>query len=150
MSIECGECERDLRGGHSMSCTKNRSRTFQSMVAEWHERFGVSAAESPTIQPKAVSDLRIALIEEEFTELKDAISANNLVAIADAICDLHYVISGTAVSYGIPETACFQEVHRSNMSKIWPDGTIHHREDGKVLKPPSYSRANLIDLIYGD
>jgi hypothetical protein len=65
------------------------------------------------------------------------------VAVADSIADTLVVTYGAANCYGQDAQRSYAEVHRSNMSKIWPDGTIHKREDGKVLKPDTYSPANL-------
>jgi predicted HAD superfamily Cof-like phosphohydrolase len=61
--------------------------------------------------------------------------------------DSLYVIIGTAVSYGIDIERVFDEVHRSNMTKVWPDGTVHYDEHGKVLKPLTYSRADITEAL---
>lgn len=58
-----------------------------------------------------------------------------------------YVVYGAAVTYGIDLEPIFDEIHRSNMSKLWPDGTVQKREDGKVLKPPTYSPADLEPIL---
>jgi len=89
-------------------------------------------------------ELRSNLILEEAREFQAASDELDLVEIADAIADLLYVVYGAAVTYGLDAQVLFDEVHRSNMTKIWPDGTIHRREsDGKILKPPSYSPADI-------
>jgi predicted HAD superfamily Cof-like phosphohydrolase len=83
------------------------------------------------------------LIQEEFDELKHAMAHDDLPAIAKELADLLYVVYGTAVSYGIDMGPVFQEVHRSNMSKIGG----YKREDGKWVKPPSYSPAAIAPIL---
>jgi predicted HAD superfamily Cof-like phosphohydrolase len=94
----------------------------------------------PDLPDAAVQHLRWKLIIEEAVEFSDAVAAQDLVAIADAIGDLLYVVYGAAVAFGIPAQAIFDEVHRSNMSKFI-DG--HRREDGKWVKGASYSPPDL-------
>lgn len=110
--------------------------------------FMVAAEQDCPSKPSVASDdiqrLRIDLIEEELNELMGAFVENNEVKIADAIGDLLYVVIGTAVSCGIDMEPIFQEIHRSNMSKFI-DG--HKREDGKWIKGPSYSLANLKPIL---
>lgn len=118
----------------------------QQRVAEFHEKAGCTINTVPTGN---ISDedkaLRIRLIHEEgIIELTEALEAEDPVKIADALADLLYVTLGTAVTCGIPLEACFNEVHRSNMSKFI-DG--HRREDGKWIKGESYSPANLEPLL---
>lgn len=93
--------------------------------------------------------LREELVREEYLEFVDAHDGDDLVDLADAICDLVYVLVGTAVSYGIPFDKCFAEVQRSNMSKLGEDGKPIVREDGKILKGKNYSPPNLEKIIYG-
>ena len=69
------------------------------------------------------------------------------VAVADAIADTLVVTLGAANTYGQDAYGTYLEVHRSNLSKVWPDGTIHKRDDGKVLKPETYSPANLVAIL---
>ena len=87
---------------------------------------------------KRLQELRLGLIDEEFTELKDALDDNDIVEVADAISDLLYVVLGTAISYGIPIDKVFEEVHRSNLSKLDANGKPIRREDGKILKGPNF------------
>lgn len=94
--------------------------------------------------------LRTSLHAEEMDEIEDAmIDGTDLVPIADAICDLIYVLCGTAVSFGIPLDECFAEVQRSNMSKLGDDGKPIVREDGKILKGPNFMPPDLRSIIYG-
>jgi predicted HAD superfamily Cof-like phosphohydrolase len=118
-------------------------------VRQFHNTFQCYTRNAPGIPPKDVIELRLRLIEEEWQELQEAIAKNDLVAIADGICDLHYVLSGTSLAYGIPEDECFREVHCSNMTKANPDGTVTVREDGKVLKPPTFTKPDLLTILQG-
>jgi predicted HAD superfamily Cof-like phosphohydrolase len=91
--------------------------------------------------------LREKLIEEEFWELKQAFSEGDVVAYADAVADLLYVVYGTADEAGIDVDAVFAEVHRSNMSKVGADGKVLRREDGKILKPDTYSPPDVESVL---
>lgn len=73
----------------------------------------------------------------------------DLTKVAKELADLLYVVYGTAAAYGIPIDNVFREVHRSNMSKLGEDGKPIYREDGKVLKGPNYSPAN-IEKVFND
>jgi predicted HAD superfamily Cof-like phosphohydrolase len=98
----------------------------------------------PEMPSKEIRELRLQLISEELHELAESFSMNNLEKSYDAILDLLYVVIGTAVAIGLDIEPGFQEVHRSNMTKFI-DG--HRRADGKWVKGPSYSPANLEPII---
>jgi predicted HAD superfamily Cof-like phosphohydrolase len=87
--------------------------------------------------------LRVRLIQEEFDELKESMAGGDLAAIAKEMADLLYVVYGTAVSYGIDMDPVFREVHRSNMSKVGG----YKREDGKWVKPATYSPARIEPIL---
>lgn len=138
------------------------------MLREFNRVFGAYEARHPELPPADVAALRVALIKEEFGELRKALTLNDLVGVADAIADLLYVVHGTALACGIDIDPIFAEVHRSNMTKLAPctapfcryhgdllegdpqsakDGcsacnytgyVVLRREDGKVLKPNTY------------
>jgi predicted HAD superfamily Cof-like phosphohydrolase len=109
----------------------------QRMVAEFHRRFGIAIGTIPVAPDEATRSLRVNLIKEEFDELQEALAQQDLSAIAKELADLLYVVYGTAVSCGIDLEPVFQEVHRSNLSKVGGS----RREDGKWIKPPTYSPA---------
>lgn len=113
-------------------------------VGEFHTSFGLPLHVMPQeeVDPALVA-LRVDLLEEEVAEFKQAATDGDLVAVADALGDIAYVLYGTALTYGINLDAVIAEVHRSNMSKLRPDGKPILREDGKVLKPATYTRPNL-------
>lgn len=118
-------------------------KSDQNKVKEFHVAFDIPVNNTPTIPHADTKMRRIALINEETAELYAAMHWEDLVGIADGLADLLYVVLGTAVEYGIDIEPIFNEVHRSNMTKF--GGT--KREDGKWLKPETYSPANIADLI---
>lgn len=120
------------------------NQTNFEKVVEFHAVFGAHIEPTPKLPSQEIIDLRERLIDEEYLkEYKDAVAANDIVAIADALTDILYVVYGTGVSYGINLDETFDEVHRSNMSKLGPDGKPIHREDGKVMKGPNYTPPDL-------
>src|ERR1700712_1318550 len=90
-----------------------------NQVAEFHTTFKHPILPTPVIPSKERCELRIALLAEELKELQQAVEDNDLVEIADALCDLQYVLSGAILEFGLGEKFkdLFDEVHRSNMSK---------------------------------
>ena len=125
--------------------TKNERQEMapQSMVERFHRLFDISVQENPGPIDERTRVLRERLIQEEFDELKQAMAHDDLPAVAKELADLLYVVYGTAVSYGIDMVPVFREVHRSNMSKIGG----HKREDGKWVKPPTYSPAAIAPIL---
>ena len=115
----------------------------QKMVLEFHKEFDIHIAETPSIPDEKTQALRVRLIQEEFDELKEAFKKNDLPHIAKELADLLYVVYGTAISYGIDMEPVFQEVQRSNMSKVGG----YKREDGKWVKPATYSPANIAPIL---
>ena len=119
----------------------------QKMVQEFHEFFGLTIGSVPTMPSPQDVKLRRALIAEESREFDEAAEKGDLNEVAKELADILVVVYGAAVTYGIDMEDVFKEVHRSNMSKIWPDGAIHRREDGKILKPPTYSKADVGTIL---
>jgi predicted HAD superfamily Cof-like phosphohydrolase len=118
-------------------------RNEQAMVDEFHRKFSILAQATPTDLNEETKRLRVRLIEEEFDELKEAMVGGDLAAVAKEMADLLYVVYGTAVSYGIDMDPVFREVHRSNMSKVGG----YKREDGKWVKPATYSPARIEPIL---
>lgn len=116
-------------------------------LREFHTVFGLTIGESPAHPAPDVEALRQALIDEEHSELVDAVAARDLVAIADALADIVYVAYGTALSYGIDLDAVLAEVHRSNMSKLGPDGHPLRRADGKAMKGEAYRPPDVAGVL---
>lgn len=115
----------------------------QAMVQAFHRTFDIAVNPVPTVVDEQTRGLRITLIQEEFDELKEALAAENLPSIAKEMADLLYVVYGTAVTYGIDMDPVFREVHRSNMSKVGG----YKREDGKWVKPATYSPARIGPIV---
>lgn len=116
----------------------------QKKVLEFHKKFDCTIGHYPDWPTVNDQILRDDLIEEEAMEFK---TAETIQDIADALGDLLYVVYGAAITYGIDMEPIFNEIHRSNMTKIWPDGSVHRNEAGKVVKPDSYSPANLAPIL---
>ena len=116
-------------------------------VGDFMEAFGQSVEMEPTWPDFNTRDLRLALIQEELEELSDAVADRDMIQIADALTDLLYVVYGAGHSFGIDLDECFEEVHRSNMSKLGENGRPIHREDGKVLKGPGYFEPDLEGIL---
>jgi len=92
-----------------------------NQVAEFHKTFKHPIEPEPIIPAPARCQLRVDLIAEELKELQQAIADQDMVEIADALCDIQYVLSGAVLEFGLGEkfTTLFDEVQRSNMSKTW-------------------------------
>ena len=111
------------------------------------ETFGQEVKNKAEFPSEKIQDLRISLIEEELSELKEAIENKNLKEVADALTDILYVTYGAGHSFGIDLDKCFDEVQRSNMSKLDENGKPIFNEHGKVLKGPNYFKPNLEKFI---
>lgn len=96
---------------------------------------------------RATDDLLYKLIAEELDELHVALNEDDKVGIADALGDLLYVVLGAAIRWDLPIGEVFTEIHRSNMSKLQADGTVLKRDDGKVLKPKTYSPPDIETIL---
>jgi predicted HAD superfamily Cof-like phosphohydrolase len=119
------------------------------LVKDFHEVFDQKIANSPTLVPQNVGRLRHALLLEENEEYLDAVKNDDLVGIADALGDQLYIIYGTILKHGLQHKIeeVFEEIHNSNMSKLGADGKPIFREDGKILKGPSYFRPNINKIL---
>lgn len=123
------------------------------LVGEFHRAFEVDEPSVPTEATPETALLRFNLIREEYLEVTDELlpliagSQVDLAALAKELADLLVVVYGTARAFGIPIDAVFAEVHRSNMSKLGRDGKPIRREDGKILKGPSYTPADVAEVL---
>ena len=118
----------------------NKVKTFMNT-------YGQDVKEEAEFPESKIIQLRIDLIEEELNELKAAIKNNNIVEVADALTDILYVTYGAGHSFGINLDECFNEVQRSNMSKLGEDGKPIYNESGKVMKGPNYFAPNLKKIV---
>ncbi len=105
--------------------------------------FGQEVKKKSGFSSNKINDLRINLIEEELNEFKDAMSKKDLKEVADALTDILYVTYGAGHAFGINLDDCFEEVQKSNMSKLGNDGKPIYNEHGKVMKGPNYFKPNL-------
>lgn len=119
-------------------------------VGKFMETFGQEVQTSPKIPKYATQILRLSLILEEYTELEDAIAEGHMEGIADALTDILYVTYGAGHAFGIDLDKCFEEVQRSNMSKLGADGKPIYRDDGKIMKGPNYSEPDLRKVLNGN
>ena len=119
------------------------------LVGDFMEVFGQEIKDEPVLPDWNTCALRLDLITEEVKELEVALANQNLIDIADALTDILYVVYGAGHAFGIDLDACFEEVHRSNMSKLGQDGKPVYREDGKVLKGPDYFDPDLVAILEG-
>ena len=145
-------------------------------VAKFHDTFGMPVLDQPVIPDAKRCELRVSLLQGELNELKEAIENNDLVEVADALCDIQYVLSGAIHEFGLGPhfKALFDEVQRSNMSKTCKSMEVaeatqkHYQEtkdtesyikekngeflvyregDGKVLKSVEYSPADMKGMV---
>lgn len=119
------------------------------MVKEFADVFHVEHIQNevPLQCNETTAALRLKLLWEEFQELTYAMAYEDVKQVAKELADLLYVTYGTANAYGIPMDEVFTEVHKSNMSKMPPDGVIKYREDGKILKGDWYKEPDLESIL---
>ena len=122
-------------------------------VEEFHNAFGIESANSPTVdvsEQKII--LRYNLMKEENEEYLEAAQNNDPVEVADALGDMLYILCGTILSHGMQHkiSEVFEEIQRSNMSKLGSDGKPIYREDGKILKGPHYFKPNIASILKKD
>lgn len=146
-----------------------------NQVAEFHRTFKHPIEKNPVIPAPERCQLRVSLLQEELQELADAIAANDLVEVADALCDLQYVLSGAVLEFGLGDKfrELFDEVQRSNMSKtcateaeaeataehyrqkgtecyiqqVGSHWLVYREGDNKTLKSINYSPADIAGLL---
>ncbi|SOE22480.1 Predicted phosphohydrolase, Cof family, HAD superfamily [Spirosomataceae bacterium TFI 002] len=146
-----------------------------AQVADFHRTFHHPILDKPQIPSKNRADLRVELLSEELKELAEAIAQNDIVEVADALCDLQYVLAGAVLEFGLGSKfkELFDEVQRSNMSKACENEEVakqtvahykekgqesHYKKDGdrylvfrdqdaKTLKSVNYSPADLKSII---
>ena len=109
--------------------------------------FGQRVITKPEFPDEKTMKLRFDLIQEELSELEEAMKEKNLKEIADALTDILYVTYGAGCAYGIDLDKCFKEVQRANMSKLGEDGKPIFNDKGKVMKGPNYSEPNLKQFV---
>ena len=116
-------------------------------VRKFMKTFGQEIREKAGFPDKKITSLRYDLIKEELEELKDALDNKDIKEVADALTDILYVTYGAGHAFGINLDKCFDEVQKSNMSKLGKDGKPIFNEFGKVMKGPDYFKPNLSKFI---
>lgn len=119
-------------------------------VKEFHTAFKIGHSETPIADlGETKKHLRYNLMKEENEEYLEAVQNNDLIEIADALGDMMYILCGTIIEHGLHDKieAVFDEIQRSNMSKLGQDGKPIYREDGKVMKGPNYFKPDFSKLL---
>lgn len=119
-------------------------------VHHFHETFKIGNANEPTLIDERDYTLRYNLIKEENDEYLDACKNGDLVEIADALGDQLYILFGTILKHGLQHKIeeVFDEIQRSNMSKLDENGQPIYREDGKILKSSLYFKPNIKEILH--
>lgn len=126
---------------------------FQEIIGAveiFHDAFGIENNDSPTVElSKDQLELRHRLMQEENDEYLEAAKNGDLVEVADALGDQLYILCGTILKHGLQHKIeeVFQEIQRSNMSKLDADGKPIYREDGKVMKSELYFKPNIQAIL---
>lgn len=119
-------------------------------VHEFHTAFKLGIKNLPTANiGEDRNKLRFELMKEENEEYFEAAQNNDLVEVADALGDMLYILCGTIIEHGMQDKIeeVFNEIQRSNMSKLGADGKPIYREDGKVLKGPNYFKPHIKEIL---
>ena len=119
-------------------------------VEKFHDSFGIANNYEPTIQLSQKDiQLRFDLLKEENEEYINAAKNGDMIEVADALGDLMYILFGTIMKHGMQHkiVEVFEEIQRSNMSKLGEDGKPIYREDGKVLKGPNYFKPDIAKIL---
>ena len=116
-------------------------------VGLFMKTFGQDVKNKPGFSSEKINNLRISLINEELEELKQAMKNKDLKETVDALTDILYVTYGAGHAFGVNLDKCFDEVQKSNMSKLGEDGKPIYNEVGKVMKGPSYFKPDLSKFI---
>ena len=119
-------------------------------VKLFHTTYGLGVSTEVTADlGEQKNNVRFELMKEENEEYLEAVQNNDIVEIADALGDMLYILCGTILEHGLQHKmeAVFDEIQRSNMSKLGEDGKPIYREDGKVMKGPNYFKPNFEEIL---
>lgn len=125
-------------------------KTTIEAVADFHDAFGIENNHKPTVNlTEKEIQLRFRLMQEENQEYLEAANNGDLVEVADALGDMLYILCGTILKHGMQHKIMdvFEEIQRSNMSKLDKDGQPIYREDGKVLKSDLYFKPDIKRIL---
>ncbi len=118
-----------------------------SKVGIFMKTFGQEVKDKPSFSTDKINKLRIDLIKEELEELSEAMKNKDLLEVADALTDILYVTYGAGHAFGINLDKCFDQVQKSNMSKLGNDGKPIYNKAGKVMKGPNYFKPDLSKFV---
>ena len=116
-------------------------------VKKFMEKFGQEVKTKPEFPSEKIVKLRYGLIKEELDEFEQALKDKNLEEVADSLTDILYVAYGAGHAFGIDLDKCFDEVQKSNMSKLGTNGAPIYNEAGKVMKGPKYFKPNFSKFV---
>ncbi len=119
-------------------------------VEQFHNSFGLGVSENMKADLGTKKNmLRFNLMDEENKEYLEAANNNDMIEVADALGDMLYILCGTIIEHGMQYKIeeVFNEIQRSNMSKLGQDGKPIYREDGKVLKGPNYFKPDIKTIL---
>ncbi len=125
-------------------------KKYTDAVTKFHTAFKIGYRETLKADLGIEKNtLRFNLMKEENEEYLEAVNNNDLVEVADALGDMLYILCGTIIEHGMQEkiNEVFEEIQRSNMSKLGADGNPIYRTDGKVLKGPNYFKPNITKIL---
>tara|TARA_R100000697_G_scaffold122456_2_gene151992 strand:+ start:350 stop:733 length:384 start_codon:yes stop_codon:yes gene_type:complete len=124
-------------------------KKYTDAVSEFHKKFKVEQNESPTLISEEDWILRHKLMKEENQEYLDACAKNDLVEVADALGDQLYILCGTILKHGMQHKIeeIFDEIQKSNLSKLDEQGNPIFRSDGKILKGVNYFEPNIKNIL---
>ena len=116
-------------------------------VGLFMKTFSQEVKTEPSFSSEKINNLRISLIDEELRELKKAMEEKNLEEVIDALTDILYVTYGAGHAFGVNLDESFDEVQRSNMSKLDKNKKPIYNDKGKVMKGPNYFKPDFSRLI---
>jgi predicted HAD superfamily Cof-like phosphohydrolase len=122
-------------------------------VRDFHDAFRLPVRHEPSTDlPVSEIELRFNLMKEENEEYLEAAKNGDIVEIADALGDMLYILCGTINAHGLQSkmAAVFEEIQRSNMSKLDENGNPIYREDGKVLKSKNYFKPDIASILQSE
>lgn len=124
-------------------------KKYIKKVTKFYKKFNIQKADKPQLIPYDKFKMRFELMKEENEEYKDACVKDDLVEVADALGDMLYILCGTIIEHGMQDKIeqVFNEIQRSNMTKLGLDGKPIYREDGKILKGENYEKPNLAQFF---
>ena len=125
-------------------------KSILNKVLEFHEVFGLDHHEEPqAVINDRIIELRHRLMAEENDEYLEAAKEGNLTLVADALGDKLYILCGTIIAHGLQHkiVEVFDEIHRSNMSKLDENGKPIYREDGKIMKSEGYFKPDINSVL---